>query len=117
MTTTAQGPLRRVPGWTAAANATLAAFAGASTRYGTHGAVEIGTLGIRFGGVPAGLTPSHDDLIQAVRAAKLKGDPLLDKEDSLMARLPLSGDIGIFIVDAEYNALQAQHLRCRTVRP
>jgi hypothetical protein len=34
----------------------LAAFAGASTRYGTHGAVEAGTLGMRFGGVPAGLT-------------------------------------------------------------
>src|ERR1700726_732821 len=46
----------------------LAAFAGASTRYGTHGAVETGTLGIRFGGVPAGLTLSHHDLIQAVRA-------------------------------------------------
>jgi len=88
----------------------LAAFAGASTRYGTHGAVETGTLGIRFGGVPAGLTLSHDDLIQAVRAAKLKGDPLLDKEDSLMARLPLSGDIGIFIVDADYNALQARSI-------
>jgi hypothetical protein len=88
----------------------LAAFAGASTRYGTHGAVEAGTLGMRFGGVPAGLTLSHDDLIQAVRAAKLKGDPLLDKEDSLMARLPLSGDIGIFIVDADYNALQARSI-------
>jgi hypothetical protein len=33
----------------------LAAFAGASTRYGTHGAVEAGTLGMRFGGVPADL--------------------------------------------------------------
>ncbi len=88
----------------------LAAFAGASTRYGTHGAVEAGTLGMRFGGVPAGLALSHDDLIQAVRAAKLAGDPLLDKEDSLLARLPLSGDIGIFIVDAEYNALQARSI-------
>jgi hypothetical protein len=88
----------------------LAAFAGASTRYGTHGAVEAGTLGMRFGGVPADLTPSHDDLIKAVRAAKLTGDSLLDKEDSLMARLPLSGDIGIFIVDAEYNALQARSI-------
>ena len=88
----------------------LAAFAGASTRYGTHCAVEAGTLGIRFGGVPAGLTLSHDHLIQAVRTAKLKGDPLLDKEDSLMARLPLSGDIGIFIVDADYNALQARSI-------
>jgi hypothetical protein len=66
----------------------LAAFAGASTRYGTHGAVEAGTLGIRFGGVPAGLTLSHDDLIQAVRAAKVNGDPLLDKEDSLMRGFP-----------------------------
>jgi hypothetical protein len=46
--------------------------------------------------VPASLTPSHDHLIQAVPTAKLKGDPLLDKADSLMARLPLSGDIGIF---------------------
>src|SRR6266850_3417341 len=46
----------------------LAAFAGASTRYGTHGAVEAGTLGIRFGGVPAGLTPSHDELVHAVKA-------------------------------------------------
>jgi hypothetical protein len=45
-----------------------------------------------------------------VRAAKRDGDPLLDKEDSLMARLPLSGDIGIFIVDAEYNALQARSI-------
>jgi hypothetical protein len=88
----------------------LAAFAGASTRYGTHGAVEAGTLGMRFGGVPAGLTPSHDELIHAVKAAKLKGHSLLDKEDSLMARLPLSGDIGIFIGDAEYNALQARSI-------
>jgi hypothetical protein len=88
----------------------LAAFAGASTRYGTHGAVEAGTLGLRFGGVPAALPLSHDDLIQAVRAAKLKGDSLLDKEDSLLARLPLSGDVGIFIVDADYNALQARSI-------
>jgi FAD dependent oxidoreductase len=87
----------------------LAAFAGASTRYGTHGAVEAGTLGMRFGGVPAALPLSHDDLIQAVRAAKLKGCSLLDKEDSLLARLPLSGDIGIFIVDAD-NALQARSI-------
>jgi hypothetical protein len=65
---------------------------------------------MRFGGVPASLTPSHDDLIKAVQAAKLKGDPLLDKEDSLMARLPLSGDIGIFIVDADYNALKARSI-------
>jgi len=72
--------------------------------------VEAGTLGIRFGGVPAGLTPSHDELVHAVKAAKLKGHSLLDKEDSLMARLPLSGDIGIFIVDAEYNALQARSI-------
>ena len=88
----------------------LAAFAGASTRYGTDGAVEAGTLGMRFGGVPAALPLSHDDLIQAVRAAKLKGDSLLDKEDSLLARLRLSGDIGIFIVDADYNALQARSI-------
>jgi len=27
-----------------------------------------------------------------------------------MARLPLSGDIGVFIVDADYNALQARSI-------
>jgi hypothetical protein len=88
----------------------LAAFAGASTRYGTHGDVQAGTLGMRFGGVPSDLTLSHEDLIGAVRAAKLRGDPLVDKEDTLMARLPLSGDVGVFIVDAEYNALQAHSI-------
>jgi FAD dependent oxidoreductase len=88
----------------------LAAFAGASTRYGTHGFIEAGTLGMRFGGVPADLIPNHDDLTSAVQAAKLEGASLLDKEDSLMARLPLSGDIGIFIVDEAYNALQAKSI-------
>jgi FAD dependent oxidoreductase len=34
----------------------------------------------------------------------------LDNEDSLMARLPLLGDIGIFIVDAEYTALQSRRV-------
>src|SRR5258707_6079921 len=71
----------------------LAAFAGASTRHGTHRAVEAGTPGMRFGGVPAGLTLSPDDLIQAVRAAKLPGDPRLGKGGSPMARLPRAGRI------------------------
>jgi hypothetical protein len=88
----------------------LAAFAGASTRYGTHGFIEAGTLGMRFGGVPTDVIPNHDDLTSAVQAAKLEGASLLDKEDSLMARLPLSGDIGIFIVDEAYNALQAKSI-------
>src|SRR5258708_1240467 len=88
----------------------LAAFAGASTRYGTHGAVEAGTLGMRFGGGPTRLPLSHDDLIQAVRAAELAGDPPLGKEGSPLARLPPAGDIRGFIVHADYHAPQARSI-------
>src|SRR5258705_868217 len=60
----------------------LATFAGASTRYGAHGAVEGGTLGIRFGGAPADLTPPPDALAAAARAADLQAEALPAREDS-----------------------------------
>ena len=39
----------------ASGEADLAAFAGAATRYGNDGAVNLGTLATRFGGIPAEL--------------------------------------------------------------
>ena len=39
----------------------LACFGGASTRYGNHGDVNLGTLGTRFGGIAADVQVSADD--------------------------------------------------------
>jgi hypothetical protein len=109
MTTTAPRPLPPVPGWTAVAGATSPLLlAHRPDRGRTVRWKPAPSYALRWSsGQPHAV---HDDLIQAVKVAKLKGDSLLDKEDSLMARLPLSGDIGIFIVDAEYNALQARSI-------
>jgi hypothetical protein len=38
----------------------LAFFAGASTRYGNHGAVNLETLGARFGGIPSDVVVTTD---------------------------------------------------------
>src|SRR5260370_25644653 len=56
----------------------LAAFAGASTRYGTHDEVEAGTLGMRFGGVPRGLARAPAAPLQGARAAQPRAAPRLD---------------------------------------
>src|SRR5882757_10398385 len=48
----------------------LAAFSGASTRYGNGGAVNLGTLGTRFGGVAADADISAESVHAAIRAAR-----------------------------------------------
>jgi hypothetical protein len=52
----------------------LAAFSGASTRYGNGGAVNLGTLGTRFGGVAADADISAESVHAAIRAAKHDDD-------------------------------------------
>ena len=51
----------------------LAAFAGAATRYGNDGAVNLGTLATRFGGIPRDVTVTADQLTAAVQAARAAG--------------------------------------------
>jgi FAD dependent oxidoreductase len=85
----------------------LTSSAGASWRYGNDGHIQVGTLGIRVGGVPRDLTLSHDDLRAAVAAARRQGSTHLDKDDSVMIRLPLSGEVGLLLVDEQYDALDA----------
>ena len=51
----------------------LAQFAGAATRYGNDGAVNLGTLATRFGGIPRDVTVTADQLTAAVQAAKAAG--------------------------------------------
>jgi FAD dependent oxidoreductase len=64
----------------------LASFAGASTRYGNHGAVNLGTLGTRFSGISPDTEVSADAISRAVQAARTRGVGPITKERSVVAR-------------------------------
>src|SRR5258708_24468511 len=84
----------------------LAAFGGASTRYGNGGAVNLGTLGTRFGGVAADADISAESVHAAIHAAKHDGhhsDRLLTKDKSVIARLPISGDVVAYLASVDYD--------------
>ncbi len=81
----------------------LAAFAGASTRYGNDGAVNLGTLGTRFGGVARDAEVSAAAVTEAIQAAKARGAAPLTKEKSVVARLPLSGDVVAYLASVDYD--------------
>src|SRR5438552_4546959 len=81
----------------------LACFGGASTRYGNHGDVNLGTLGTRFGGIAADVQVSADMLIQAVEAARRRGIGPITKDRSVVARLPGSGDVVCYLASADYD--------------
>ena len=83
----------------------LAAFSGASTRYGNGGAVNLGTLGTRFGGVAADADISAESVHAVIHAAK-HDDPsnqLLTKDKSVIARLPISGDVVAYLASVDYD--------------
>lgn len=85
----------------------LAYHAGASVRYGNHGAINLGSLGIRFGGLPDDVTPKASIWRDAIIAAK-KNNPelckLIPKNESVLIRLPLSGDVATYLASASYDA-------------
>jgi hypothetical protein len=81
----------------------LAAFAGASTRYGNNGSVNLATLGTRFGGVAPGADISAATVTQAIQAAKARGVGGMTKEKSVVARLPLSGDVVAYLASEDYD--------------
>lgn len=85
----------------------LAAFGGAAVRYGNHGRVQAGTLGVRFGGIAAGADRSGQRWTQAIREAKQRGNPLLTNETGLVSPLPISGDLITLLVNASYDALDS----------
>src|ERR1700730_6963053 len=66
----------------------LATFVGASVRYGNCSQANLGTLGTRYGGIPAGVEIDPDRFKQAVDDARASGSPLT-KNASLFARLPV----------------------------
>lgn len=88
-------------------DADLAFHCGASTRYGSHGAVNLGSLATRFGGIPSSITPSASLWRDAILTAKTKRPDLqkvIRKNQSVLIRLPMSGDIVAFLASASYDS-------------
>ena len=80
----------------------LAAHARASTRYGNGGSLNLGTLGTRFGGIPKGVRVAPDDL--AASFARQGFPPgTVTKERSVAIRLPVSGDLVVYLASADYD--------------
>ena len=94
----------------------LAYFAGASTRYGNRGFINMGTLGTRFGGIPREVPVSAARWSEAIRAAKARGVPHLSKETGLVVRLPISGDVVAYLVGEEYDARDAASIGAAEIR-
>ncbi|GAA0522623.1 hypothetical protein GCM10011581_33990 [Saccharopolyspora subtropica] len=91
----------------ATGEADLAHHAGAEVRYGNDGWVQNGTLGVRFGGIPADVAITKDAIGAAVRAAKRAGAVHLTAETGLIARMPISGDLITYLADEGYDARSA----------
>ena len=94
----------------ATGEANLAALAGASTRYGNGGHVNLGSLGTRFGGIPTDVQVSATAVSQAVANAKGQGLGPYTKDRSVVARLPISGDLAVYVASAVYDARDAKSL-------
>jgi hypothetical protein len=81
----------------------LASFAGASTRYGNDGTANLATLGTRFGGIAPEADVSATSVTAAISAAKARGLKGVSKEKSVIARLPLSGDVVAYLASEDYD--------------
>jgi len=92
----------------ATGEADLATFGGATVRYGNGGRVQNGSMGVRFGGIPAGVDLSKDTVAAAVRAARDRGVGPLISAQGLVTRLPISGDVITYLVDEGYDARDGQ---------
>jgi FAD dependent oxidoreductase len=80
----------------------LAYIAGAATRYGNNDAVNLGTLGTRFGGIPADVEIDLEAFKTKVASAR-SGGKALTKDSSVMLRLPISGDLCCYVASADYD--------------
>jgi hypothetical protein len=88
----------------------LAVLAGASTRYGNHGAVNLGTLGIRFGGVDPNAAISPEAFEAAIASAKARGVTPLSKTTSVLVRLPFSSDLCCYLASEDYDPRDGRSL-------
>lgn len=94
----------------ATGEADLAAFGGAAVRFGNDGRVQNGSLGVRFGGVPADADLSRARIAVAVGQARERGIGPLISGQGLVARLPVSGDVIAYLVDEGYDARDSREV-------
>ena len=84
----------------------LACHAGASTRYGNHGHVNMGSLVTRFGGL-AQANPTFTAWRDAILAAKEENPELnkiIPRNVGVLVKIPASGDICTYLASATYDA-------------
>ena len=81
----------------------LAWLSGAATRYGNAGWVNLGTLATRFGGIAIDADVSAASVTQAIEAALARGVAPLSKTRSVVARLPISGDVVVYLASVDYD--------------
>lgn len=84
----------------------LAFSAGASTRYGNHGHVNMGSLATRFGGL-SNANPTSTlwrDAIIAAKAADPELKKIIPRNVGVLIKLPGSGDICTYMASAMYDA-------------
>ncbi|EXJ66438.1 uncharacterized protein A1O5_10590 [Cladophialophora psammophila CBS 110553] len=84
----------------------LAYHCGASTRYGNHGNVNMGSLSTRFGGL-AHANPTSSmwrDAILAAKAANPELKKTIPRNVGVLIKLPRSGDICTYMASAMYDA-------------
>ncbi|MGW2587895.1 FAD-dependent oxidoreductase [Streptomyces virginiae] len=91
----------------ATGEADLAHRGGASVRYGNDGWVQNGSLGVRFGGIPADVGITRQNVAAAVQTARLAGPGPIPGQGGLIARMPISGDLITYIVHEGYDARDA----------
>ncbi len=94
----------------ATGEANLAALAGAITHYGNADGVNLGSMGTRFGGIPADVDVTASQIADAVERCKSAGIGPFTKDRSVVARLPISADLAIYVVSADYDARDAAAL-------
>jgi hypothetical protein len=84
----------------------LAFHAGASTRYGNHGHVNMGSLSTRFGGLTHANPTSGlwRDAILAAKAANPDLKKIIPRNVGVLIKLPGSGDICTYMASAMYDA-------------
>ena len=87
----------------------LAAFSGASTRYGNPDGINLGTLGCRFGGIPADVPITVDQVIEAIAAQQFP-EGSITKDRCVTLRLPKSGDLVLYLASQDYDPRDANDL-------
>ena len=84
----------------------LAHLAGASVRYGNQGHANLGTMATRFGGLAPEAETGAAAIADHLTTAKTAG-AAISKTRSVTVRLPISGDVALYMASEDYDARDA----------